>query len=771
MFEFLFKYPTTVFSKGQFVLLSAWPAWVLGLSILAIAIGLGWHMSRRRGFLTGARPVAIWLLETLLASLVLFLLWHPAISIATLRPQQNIVSILIDDSRSMSIREDGKTRLEQATSGLNSGVLDALRKRFQVRLYHFGKDAERIDKTDKLTGAAPATRIGDSLTEALVDSSTLPLGAIVLLSDGADNSGGIDRETIAQIRQRQIPVHTVGFGKEKVDRDIEISEVTLPSRTLADARLAADVTFRNFGYAGQKARLSVRDGGKVVATQEVKLKAEGAPQTEQVQFNAGIAGAKGFQFALEPLAGEQNTANNAVMRLVNVEAEKPRILYIEGEPRWEFKFIRRAVEDDRSLRLFTMLRTTQNKMYFQGFEGEKEQPDGFPAKAEALYKYAGLIIGDLEANYFTPAQQDLIREFANRRGGGILFLGGRETLSDGGYPRSPLAELLPVKLLDRKDTFHRDPAKFELSPLGRDSVISRLEEQADRNTERWKKMPLLADYQEVGEPKPGAVVLAELIPYQAIPLSNGTMSYSPAFGKKKSPLLVTETYGRGRTALLATSGSWRWKMMQDHTDRSHAMFWEQLLRWLVTDTPGRVMASTPKTVLADDTKVPLRVEVRDKTFKPLSNVRVEARISGPEGVAAVVELNPAPLEEGIYTAEYTAEKPGSYVAEVVVQQPPGAKPDPDDLGRDVLTFRREDGVAENFRVSQNRELLEKLAEQTGGRYYTAADMSKLPEQISFSEAGITTRETKDIWDMPIVFLLALSLRSLEWLLRRKWGVV
>src|SRR6266576_543370 len=273
MFAFLFKYPATVFSKGQFVLLSAWPSWVLLVAILAIAAGLGWHISRSRGFLTGARPVAIWLLETLLAALVLFLLWHPAISIATLRPQQNIVSVLIDDSRSMSIREDGKTRLEQATSGLNNGVLDALRKRFQVRLYHFGKDAERIDKTEKVTGSLPATRIGDSITQALADSSTLPLGAIVLLSDGADNSGGVDRETIAQIRQRQIPVHTVGFGKEKVDRDIELSEVTLPSRTLADARLAAEVTFRNFGYAGQKAKLSVRDGGKVVATQEIKLKA------------------------------------------------------------------------------------------------------------------------------------------------------------------------------------------------------------------------------------------------------------------------------------------------------------------------------------------------------------------------------------------------------------------------------------------------------------------------------------------------------------------
>src|SRR5260370_7698714 len=123
MFEFFFKYPATVFSKGQFVLLSAWPACVLGLAIMVIAVGLGWRIRQRRGFLPGTRPVAIWLLETLLAALLLFLLWHPAISIATLRPQQNIVSGLIDDTRSMSLKEDGKNRLEQATSGLNRGGL------------------------------------------------------------------------------------------------------------------------------------------------------------------------------------------------------------------------------------------------------------------------------------------------------------------------------------------------------------------------------------------------------------------------------------------------------------------------------------------------------------------------------------------------------------------------------------------------------------------------------------------------------------------------
>jgi hypothetical protein len=130
-----------------------------------------------------------------------------------------------------------------------------------------------------------------------------------------------------------------------------------------------------------------------------------------------------------------------------------------------------------------------------------------------------------------------------------------------------------------------------------------------------------------------------------------------------------------------------------------------------------------------------------------------------------MELTPQPLEEGIYTGEWTAEKPGSYVAEIIAGR------DTEEIGHDVLTFRREDGVAENFHTSQNKELLQKLSQQTGGRYYTPSEASKLGNDISYSEAGITSRETRDLWDMPIVFLLVLGIRATEWLLRRKWGVV
>ncbi|HBY62574.1 MAG TPA: hypothetical protein DEH78_22360 [Solibacterales bacterium] len=434
--------------------------------------------------------------------------------------------------------------------------------------------------------------------------------------------------------------------------------------------------------------------------------------------------------------------------MVNVEAKKPRVLYLEGEPRWEFKFIRRAIEEDRSLDLVTILRTTQNKIYRQGIRDAKELEQGFPARPEELFAFDGLIIGNVEASYLTPAQHELVKLFADRRGGGVLFLGGRAALGDGGYGKSGLAELLPVTLPASAGTFEREQARAELTSAGRDSIVCRLLEDPQKNADRWKLMPKIADLQEVGAPKAGAVVLLE----------------ADRDGRR-SPLLVTQNYGRGRVAVFATGGSWRWQMSQESSDQSHEIFWQQMQRWLVSETPGRVVASTPRQVLEDEPRVPLRAEIRDKSYQPVSDARVEARVAGPGGFSQVVELRPDPLAPGVYVGELTTEKGGSYLAEFA------ARRGEEELGRDVMTFLRQDGVAENFRAEQNRDLLEKLAETTGGRYWKPSDLAALPEQVSYSEAGITIQEARDLWDMPIVFLLLLTIRAAEWLLRRKWGVV
>src|ERR1700751_5062625 len=110
MFEFLFKYPASIFHKGHFVLLTPWPLWMLGAGILVAAAALFWNVRRNHGMLSGLRPMGFWLLETGLLALILFLLWHPALSVATLRTQQNVVAVLVDDSHSMSISDANGTR-------------------------------------------------------------------------------------------------------------------------------------------------------------------------------------------------------------------------------------------------------------------------------------------------------------------------------------------------------------------------------------------------------------------------------------------------------------------------------------------------------------------------------------------------------------------------------------------------------------------------------------------------------------------------------------
>ncbi|HKE20892.1 MAG TPA: glutamine amidotransferase, partial [Bryobacteraceae bacterium] len=519
----------------------------------------------------------------------------------------------------------------------------------------------------------------------------------------------------------------------------------------AESRISATVSLTQRGYAGKQAKLTVLDGAKEIAEREITLAADGRIQAEPIFFPAGAAGAKGLTFSIETLPGEENLANNSMTRPILVSDAKRRILYVEGEPRWEYKFIRRAEAEDPTVELVSMLRTSENKIYRQGISDPSELAGGFPARPENLFGYTGIIIGSVDADYFTPLQQELLREYVDRRGGGILFLGGRFSLSDGGWGASSLSDLLPTVLPQGKNNFHRNAATVELTAQGLNSPITQLLDDPAKNAQRWKKLTYLADYEDAGRPKPGATVLADL-----------------HSGRRKLPLLITESYGHGRTAILATGGTWRWQMSEALGDPSHDLFWQQLLRWLVAESPGPVVASMPARLLMDEGRVTLKAQVRDKQFQQATNAHVTAHIVGPQETNAFIDLTPSGSTPGLYETEWRAEKAGTYLAEVTAESAGGQ---PQELGRDVVTFEREDGVAENFHTEQNRRLLEQLASDTGGRYWTPSELKNLPGEVSYSEAGISVRNTKELWDMPIIFLLLLGLPIIEWLLRRKWGVI
>jgi len=743
------------------VLLSTWPKWLLPVLILGFSVGLAMLVRRR---LRDASPKlqtwrawAVWGMQSACVALILLLLWQPAMTVSALSSQENIVAVVVDDSRSMAVADsDGKTREAAAIAALQDGILSGLQKPFQVRLYRLGNGVTQLDRLDKLLPVETATHIGDGLKQLAAETADLPIGAIVLLSDGGENTAGMNGsgigvDALQSLRDRRLPVHTVGFGKVNRAHDVELEDVSVASSAILNARLTATLSFKQDGFAGQKATLTVRDGDKRLAAREVTLAPNGVLQTEQLFFSAGTVGAKSLRFEIEPLAGEENPNNNAVTQPLLVTDTKRRILYIEGEPRWEFKFIRRAEEDDPTVQFVTMLRTSENKVYRQGISDPSELADGFPVRPENLFDYAGIIIGSVDADYFNPLQQELLREYVDRRGGGVLFLGGRSSLSDGGWGASSMNDLLPTFLPPGRNNFHRNSATVELTAAGVDSPITRLLDDPAKNADRWKKLTYLADYEDAGSPKPGASVLAQM-----------------NAGHRRLPLLITQNYGHGRTAIMATGGTWRWQMSEALGDPSHDLFWQQLLRWLVADSPGPVTAYISQRVLLDAGHVQLSAVVRDRQFQPTSDAHVTANIVGPAGANALIDLTPSRDTPGLYQAEWTAGTPGAYLAEVTAAS---AGAQPQELGSDVLTFQREDGIAENFHLEQNRTLLEQLSSQTGGRYWEPSDLKNLPRDIAYSEAGISVRTTNELWNMPVVFVLLLGLPIAEWLLRRKWGVV
>ena len=190
--------------------------------------------------------------------------------------------------------------------------------------------------------------------------------------------------------------------------------------------------------------LTVENDGRIVSTQEVTLPPDGESATVKVRFTASEAGARIFSFKVPPQAGEQVTQNNARDALIQVNDRREKILYFEGEPRYEMKFVRRGVEEDKNIQVTILLRTAENKYW----RGDVSNPDeliaGFPKTREELFSYRAIILGSVEAASFSPEQLRMIADFVSKRGGGLLMLGGRRSFAEGGWGGTPVGDVLPV---------------------------------------------------------------------------------------------------------------------------------------------------------------------------------------------------------------------------------------------------------------------------------------------------------------------------------------
>lgn len=744
MFERLFTHPFWAYRTGTFTFASAWPTGLLITLILAGAALVAWSLWRRRAL--GWRlllPVGV--LQTTLLALMLCLLWRPVMNVERVRDRENELAIAIDASSSMAYGDAGQSRLQEVAAALQKGTLQDLEKTFAVRLFGFAQTTMPLDSLDAMPPPGRQTRIGDALTQVLQSAGSAPLAGVILFSDGAENGDTLTEERLAEIASYGVPVHAVGIGPEQALDDLELARVEVAANAPAGSTIDARIGIRHNGAA--QARLRVYDRDNLVAARDVKLRPETSSTHLSVDLPAGQAGAHELRFVLAPLEGESNVINNTRTRIVNVPATRRSILYIEGEPRWEYKFLRRAVDRDRALRIASIVRTTPNKHYRQGVNSADELVDGFPADAAELFAYEAVIIGSYEAAGLRAEQHRILKEFVDRRGGTVLMLAGRYGLSAGGWQNAALAQTLPVQLTGRQlAQFVQRPAQAQLTVYGAESPIPRLEADARRNLERWKKLPPLADYQSLGRLKPGAVVLLE---------ANA--------GQGRAPLLVWQHYGRGATYVLATASTLRWQMRMPSEDESHEIFWRQLIHAISSTAPARVTVSGERSVYDDERSVRIEAEVRDERFEPIDDATVELQVAPERDAAFSQPMQASGQGDGRYFATLDATSTGLYRIEMTARA--GDK----EIGSAVTHVLRNDGVAEHFATYQHRDLLERIAAATGGRYWPLSELDGLARAIPYSKAGIVERQRLDLWNLPVVFLALLALKLGEWLLRLRWG--
>src|SRR5438105_3225755 len=748
IFEFLFKYKPIIYAKGRlaFQLLGSRGWFILFIIAAAAAAYYAYRNVARDKY-----SVGLVALRAITFTALAFIFLRPVLNISTVLPTKSYLAVVTYNSQSMKIKDDGQiSRAEQLQKQFEAtNFFKRLSDKFKVRTYRFDNAAERIDRPEQVTFEGKRTRL-ESATDLLhQELGTVPLSGVVLITDGVDNASKQWTESLSKLESRHIPFYTVGVGSENITRDAEIVNVAAPRTTLKESTATVDVSYRSRGFKGRKANLYVRENGVLLKTEQVTLPADGEIAESSVDLPVKNDGTRLFSFSLQA-PDDRIPENNTLDALLEVKNDHPQILYIEGEPRWEFKFLRRAMQDDQNIRLVTLLRSSQNKFYRQGIDKEEMLAEGFPTKREELFGYKGLIFGSIESTFFTQEQLKMVVDFVSNRGGGFLMMGGRNSFSGGRYENSPIADILPVQFVPADRTPIIGKLKLAVTDYGRTHPLMRLSPDANVNTKQWSDLPPLNDFNKTLEAKVGAIVLAR----GQAELKSGA-----------DPILLAyQRYGRGRAMALTSGSTWRWQMEMDHNDQTYELFWKQVLRGLVSTSPDPVMINPGKDTYLPGEAVRLTAEVSNKKFERMNNAKVVAKVTNPEGVTEAIPLDWNGSGEGAYQAEFNATTPGIY--QLHVQATQGSE----NLGTNRAAFQVQDRPVEYYNASLDARLLQSIASSTGGRYYPLSRIGNVPDDAQYVEGETSFIEQKELWDVPFLFMLLCVTMGGEWFWRKRKGL-
>jgi len=713
-----------------------WPLPVAVMVIVAMTALTIWSYRRAEGVSPAIRVLlAAFRMAAVLAIAVCIL--RPSLKIRETLTEKAGLVLLVDASRSMSIRDEGERSRAQAAAEImtkNADLIRELAEKFDLQTYRFG--AGLSSYADGAYGPVePSTALGDVLLESARRVRTGRIAGVVLLSDGSNNAGHDPLMAARSLAAMKAPVFAVGLGREQVGApltDARARNIDLPETAFKRSTVPVSSELHFLSCEGRRVRVQLFVDDTPV--DERYLSPDDADVTAKVTFDFVPirTGPRKVTVSVDAQPGETVVTNNEISSFIYVLPGGLNVFYAEGKPRYEFKFIRRALADSPDIRLDARL-----------FLSKVDHPKS----GDDWKKYDVVILGDLKRDAFSLMQLMEIEQAVSKYGVGLMMIGGSRNFGAGGYAGTPLASLLPVKLQEAE----RIPGEYRMVPTAeglRHSAL-RLEDDPQRNTEAWRSLPALDGQVPFGEPKPAAALLAT--------------------GNDTAPLLVAQQYGKGRIMAFGADTTWHWAFAEDEeVSARHKRFWRQVILWLANkESLGRPRAwlSLSAVRLVKGDKLDLTAHFEGPDEQPMEDVSVEAAVKRPDNKVVALELSPS---EGKFKGTCLPELVGDYEVNVKFTDKEGRE-----LGADSGKFLVYLPETELETPSADPGLLRKIAEVTGGTFCTAEGADELLARLASLDSATRVKRVrlKPIWDRSAVLWIFVAALAVEWALRKRRGMV
>ncbi len=747
------------------------PVILLGVAVWGFAAWLSWRHWKRRRF-----RLAIGFLEGLRIGIVTFLvltLLKPERVRLVERTEKPAVVILHDASASMTTTD---AVVSNRAVSRKSWVEDVLTNRFyapleagaRIDVHAFARPSldgglENVEEgrgmgnSDVSNDAAEGTNLSLALENVLRRFDDLK--GVILLSDGDWNLGESPVGAAARYRDRKVPVFAVAVGRETPLPDIAIEDVDAPSYGLLGEQISLPVRLRNDFSREVSTKLQLLDGLEDVAGEEsralptilmekeVLLPPEDS-LLEAVVWEPKKTGERNLRLRLVSEPDELLADNNERALSIRIRLETLKVLVVDSKPRWEYRYLRNALERDPGVQMHCILfhpglATGAGRHYLPSFPGSKER----------IADYDVIFLGDVGAvpEQLKESDLELIRGLVEQQAGGLVFLPGRsgfqKTLLNG-----PLADLIPV-VLDRQKPGGialQNESRLALSTFGKRHWLTRFDAKSQKNDELWRQLPGFYWCAAVEKSRPGSEVLAV---HSAVRNSWGRI-----------PLLVTRSFGNGKVLFMGTDSAWRWRRGVE--DKYHYRFWSQIVRWMahqrhLSKSEGIRLTWTPEVAEVGD-KIHLQAAVADQSGYPAQSGRVLAHVDSPSGRSEKIEFASLEGGWGVFASTFQPQETGKH--QITIQAEEHRR-------RLETTLPVTRPLLEKIGQPVNRRALREIAAVSRGQLADAEELADVVNALqSMPEPAL--RETRlRLWANPWWGGFLLTLLALYWMGRKLVGLV